>query len=465
MNHVTTGDPFIDAGRLAAAEVFEHLGLAEQNSESWMRAIEFATGVYVDKWDSNIYALFLNAKITQQRLTAAAKREETLSWYRDTFSGKRGGRQGVCRGCGQERLLFSADRRELPLSGAQKNVNFHHGLEDGIYLCADCLASLFFLPLAVVQCGPRLALLQTQGPALQEFWARFTARQNLSDLATGISNGIRKTDYTRPENALFYIAGEIIREWYAANHGFEAHDLRLFHFTNFAAAPDCEIIDLPGKVFTFMWVAHGAEYKAAWTAFVRRHYHIRNATFDEEHGHWLMLRGRNKGEMADEDYRNNPNTVFQYLLSDRSLLPLMRSRRNRQAVLPLGLVATYAKEVRGMKEDRIRTILQLADRISEMVRQDNAPKLLYPLEGARYVYQLRAALLRLMKKNVAQGAEKPLFTTDDYLYRILPDGEPWSDVRDLLLIRIYENLHEWLQGRAEALDEEAVEVAVDDAEG
>jgi CRISPR-associated protein Cst1 len=367
----------------------------------------------------------------------------------------------VCRGCGQERLLFAADRREIPLTGAQKNINFHHGWEEGIYLCSDCLVSLFFLPLAVVQCGPRLALLQTQSAALRRFWAEFVVQRNLKDLANGISTGIRKTEYARPENALFYIAGEIIKRWYATSHNFETHDLRLFHFTNFAAAPDCDIIDLPGKVFTFIWFAHDPQYRSAWVNFVRQHYHIRNAAFDEESGRWQMLRGKNKGEMADEDYRNNPNTIFQYLLSDRSLLPLIRSTRARRTLLPMALTVIYAKEVRGMKQDRITTILQLADRISEMVRQENAPKLLYPLEGARYIYQLRAALLRLMKKNLAQGADKPLFTTEDYLYRILPDGEPWSDVRDLLLIRIYENLHDWLQGRAETLDEETVEVPVD----
>jgi CRISPR-associated protein Cst1 len=37
-----------------------------------------------------------------------------------------------------------------------------------------------------------------------------------------------------------------------------------------------------------------------------------------------------------------------------------------------------------------------------------------------------------------------LFTFDDYVKYLFPEVKFWRETQDLLLFRIYENLHEWL---------------------
>ena len=37
-----TGDPFIDAGAMAAEEIHRHLGLAENSRGSWLKAVDWA---------------------------------------------------------------------------------------------------------------------------------------------------------------------------------------------------------------------------------------------------------------------------------------------------------------------------------------------------------------------------------------------------------------------------------------
>ncbi len=460
MKSRVTGDPFIDAGGLAAEAVFSSLQIEDDSPENWLKVIEWVANVYQEKWHSRIDALSLNGVITQPKKRPKGK-EEALKFYRTAFSNRSpyGSKAEIscCRGCGRKSSLYGSGRDIFPLSGSGAFLNFHHAHESGLFLCASCLASLFLTPLAVLQCG-KIVLLQTQTDGLKKFWRQRTVEQNLVNLAHGKSEGILKYDIKNPQNAFFSLVDEIITKWYDEQQSFEPQDLRLFYFTNFGASPECEIYDLPATVFTFLWVVQNPAWpdiKIAWQRFVRRHFRIKQADFVESEGVWKSTK-KNAGALADEDYKNNPNIIYQMLLAGQNILRRMYRRRDSKSLVPVEIAKAYCKEVRLMKKERIQAILDLADRVCEMVQKEDAKKLIYPLESARYVHQFRTALIRLLKKNIAMGQPEPLFTTDDYLEKFLPDGEPWTDMRDLMLIRIYEKLHAYLQADRENLSEETV---------
>ena len=469
MDFQTTGDPFVDAGRIAARAIFAHRRLREPSKENWLQAIDFAATNYQDKWQSKIDAVSLNGVVSHNANKKKA-RSVALKSFQELFANEEKGDDAIagwCRGCGQQKFLFSGGRDILPLSGSGAFLNFHHGHENGILLCAECHAALFMLPFAVMQCGKNLALLQTQTEALQSFWQKSTIEQNLTNLARGNSEGILRSPFTNVRNAFFALANAIISEWYAAQRTFEAQDLRLFYFTNFGASPECEIYDLPATVFKFLWIVQNPnqpEIRSAWQRFVRRHFRIKDAAYDEAHNSWLKTKGKDKGELPEEDYKNHYNIIHGMLLGSRNILFMMFQRKNRVNLVPIEIAKAYCLEVRLMKKERIDAVLNLADRVCELVQKANAPKLIYPLESARVIYQFRAALLRLLKKNIAAGEQTPLFTTEDYLHKLLPDGEPWTDARDLMLIRIYEKLHGFLQGAEEKINEETVAIPVEDEE-
>lgn len=466
MNFKTTGDPFIDAGRLAAQAIFQHEKLQAPTKENWLKAIDFAVTRYQNKWQSKIDAVSLNGVVSHNANKKKA-REKALAHFKDLFEQAEasGASVGWCRGCGQHKILFIAGRDILPLSGSGAFLNFHHAHENGVQLCAECQAALFMVPLAVLQCGKNLALLQTQTEALQEFWQKNTVAQNLANLARGNSEGILRSPFGNVRNAFFALVDQLITEWYAAHRHFEPQDLRLFYFTNFGAKPECEIYDLPASVFTFLWIVQNPNHpalKSAWQRFIRRHYRIKEAQYDESANTWMKTKGKTKGEIQDEDYKNNPNQIYDMLLSGRNLLPRFYRRREQRSLVPLEIVKAYILEVRFMKKERIDAVLRLADRVCDLVQKENAPKLIRPLEGARVVYQFRAALLRLQRRSLFAGEETPLISAEEYLTRLLPDGEPWTDVRDLMLIRIYEKLHSFLQAQQEGIDEEVVAIPEDD---
>ena len=466
-----TGDPFIDAGSMAAEAIFDKLGLKEATKENWLKVIDWAATIYQDKWGSAIDAISLNGVVTHNQKRKRA-RKEAITFYQKIFSNQNPYKwpaiRGWCRGCGSHELLFGGGRDILPLSGSGAFLNFHHAHENGLFLCKHCVASLFFVPFSVLQCGKNIALLQTRTKPLREFWKKNTVMQNLGDIAVGKSQGILRSPYNNVKNALFGLVNNLITEWHSAKKEFVAEDLRLFYFTNFGANPECEIYDLPADVFHFLWIVSDPAVPHvydAWKTFVRRNYRIRDADFDEDTRSWKKSKGKSKSELSEKDYLNSPNFVYQRLLSGKNILSLMYVQRQRKTLVPIEIPKAYLLEVRHMKKERIDAVLLLADRICEIIRAEKAPKLLYPIESARVVYEFRAGLLKLFKKNMQLGNEEPLFTTEDYLYKLLPDGEPWSDVRDLLLIRIYEKLHDELRTQPEAVSEESIEVpieAVDD---
>ena len=64
------------------------------------------------------------------------------------------------------------------------------------------------------------------------------------------------------------------------------------------------------------------------------------------------------------------------------------------------------------------------------------------IEGASKAYQLRAVIISLVKKHYSNGEEKPLITIEEYINYLFPDGSYWGEVRDILIIYLYELLHE-----------------------
>ena len=54
----------------------------------------------------------------------------------------------------------------------------------------------------------------------------------------------------------------------------------------------------------------------------------------------------------------------------------------------------------------------------------------------------RFILKDVVAANYMAMNEKPIITVDDYVNYLFPDGAFWAEIRDILLIAIYQELHE-----------------------
>ena len=95
-----------------------------------------------------------------------------------------------------------------------------------------------------------------------------------------------------------------------------------------------------------------------------------------------------------------------------------------------------------MEKYTIQKIKELADYILNDKSDDQIKKSVVQLNGLKSSGEFRAFLIKLIKNNYEAKNPNPLITLEDYVFYLFPDGTFWKDTRDLLLIAIYQKLHE-----------------------
>lgn len=438
-----TGDPFIDTGGLV-------LQVLHQNfpDKTLLQIIEFATDAYIEKWKEKLHAIFhTNSKILNPS-TKGKHKQNTLEFFQTLILGQpiRDSIEGYCKTCGNKGRLYVNSREFFPLSGSGAFVNFHHFHEKGTYLCNQCSIKLFFVPLGVFQLGVNIGLLQVQSEKSKRFLVKYIIQENLDKISRQTSEGILKSEFSNPKNALFEFASQIITD--VQDEEF-ADFLQLFHFTNFGATPNCDIYLLPNPVFKFLnKVLSHPQYRRPWYYLIQRHFYLKGAEWDKEKNAWVKTTRKEHTVLAEDEYLNNRNIIFEKLLANRPILPqllkIYREHYYQQLEpFPLMIAIYYVTEVIGMSEEQLKLIRRIASVVLELSRKDNSyKKYLTMLEGAGKAHMLRGALLKIIKENYKSGAHEPLVRLEEYVQYLFPDGQYWGEVRDLLLIHLYEKLHE-----------------------
>ncbi|MCF7911363.1 MAG: type I-B CRISPR-associated protein Cas8b1/Cst1 [Candidatus Cloacimonetes bacterium] len=425
-----TGDPFIDAGGMALEYISEQFP-----EKSIDELIEWAAKIYVEKWRAKIDAIFLNSSITHNSKQGAEKVTATISKFKEIKNSSNN--EGYCRFCGKEAFLTDAGRDQTCLAGSKAFVNFHHSHESGIMICPECAEKYFFLPFAVLQMG-NLCLLQTITEEGNEYWKHKTVQENLNRISRGSSETILKSKFTRASNAIFHFASELIT---ACDYKLESEHITMYHFTNFSSSVDCKISTIPNPVFRFINLVLKTSARE-WYNFIYRNYHIGGAKWNDETDRW-----EKKGEPVEEDeYRNHTNSIFNSLLEGKSILPSLVRYSKKQLIkektIDSRIAIYYVQEVKGMTSEQISLIKSVGGRIFEIMQQENNfKKYMVKLEGATKAYQLRTAILNIIKKNYTTGNERTIVTFDEWVNYLFPDGQYWGEIRDLLLVFLYEKLH------------------------
>ena len=103
-----------------------------------------------------------------------------------------------------------------------------------------------------------------------------------------------------------------------------------------------------------------------------------------------------------------------------------------------------------MEQTQLEKIKQVGDLIAECIQKSESDKRLKQLERAKSYGECRNILRYVIRDRIQQGAPEPLFSINDYMEHLFPPSDnldltPWRETRDLILFRIYEKLHNWLQ--------------------
>lgn len=437
-----TGDPFTDVGGIVI-KYFQK----KYPEKNLLELIEVAIKIYVDKWNGKLNTFFLNSTITQPAFKGDRKKEETLKYFKNLFNEKIEFKEGYCRITGHKTKLFYAGRDNHILSGSGTFINFHHGFESGLYVAKEVILRIFFVPFGLLQLSDKIALIQSNKPEVTEYFVVQNCKANTQSLASGISEGILKSEFKNPANALFAFSDDCIYNLSIAKYNESVErsqiddiTLTLYHFTNFGASPDVQLYFVLATVFKFYATCLHPQLKTDWKSFIKHCYtnsKFRNAVFNEDTNTWTS-----GSKAADyEDYKVWRNRIYEKLLNGQSILSdILHWSINRK--FNFQIVEYYQIYLRNMEQKTLNKIKELAGFITNKQDKDLVKKSISKLNGSKSSHDVRYFLLGLIDKNYREGNEKPIITLDDYVQYLFPDGTNWREVRDLLLIAIYQQLHE-----------------------
>ena len=451
----STGDPFADIG----GYVIECMS-KQFPGKDIMFLIQRATNIYVNIWGGKLNAFFLNSTITQPAFKEDRKIEETLKFYQELTDDKRPYKEGFCRITGKKTKLFSASRANHILSGSGTFVNFHHTFEPGIFLSKEVLIRVFFVPLGVLGLGDKIALLTSNIPEVTKYFVKENYEQNTRNISATSkeAKSVLKSKFRNPENALFKFAYKWIKEQEQQEEDIERPvTLNLYHFTNFGASPEVQLYTLPSKVFRFYKRCLARGRSKYWQEFVNAHYRHKNGEYVPFTGQWEITDKKESQVIKADEFEVWYNAVYYHLLHEKPILHLILAWTEKHS-FPFSITGLYQTNIRDMEQKTIDKIEELAQFIIDLGQPDKIKRAVREIEKPKKPHELRRFLLvGLVKPNYKAKNEKPIITVDEYANYLFPDGTYWQDIRLLLLIAIYQKLHEngiWLHDDSQDEEED-----------
>ena len=428
------GNPFVDAGVCGICEWLGRSVQPEQITTDDLEQVvdDVAPMMQTDAGWRNLHGVFPNSVLTN----AAYRKQDQVELlkkeckaYLDTIVELE--QTGDCMGCGRRTANAWLSRTNIPLTGSGKLRNFYPTFAEGAGYCSACAFAIQLSPFVFVATGGKFLTLHSNSWKALRSWARVCVgdirQQQLRQDMTGCYN----PGYANPRNGLFYMAREMVQ--FQEMRTDENITMQVYCFTNYNQGPELEIYYMPAPVFKFLRIVYQSEFKTAWQEIVRSTYVV----------NWNKVK-------SEEDYKNRTNLVYEFLLEDRSILRFFLYRNSRKIRGNWELLSLYLKEVRAMEQIQLDKIKQVGDLIAKCIQKSESDKRLKQLERAKSYSECRNILRYVIRDRIRQGAPEPLFSIDDYMEYLFPTSDsfaatPWRETRDLLLFRIYEQLHGWLK--------------------
>lgn len=445
-----TGDPFADTGGYVIGYLWERFPDKDIDE-----LIEFVTKIYVNDWDGKINLFFLNSTITQP-MNKGKEIEKTREYFNNLFRNING-EIGYCRITGQKTYVYKAGRDNSILTGSGKYNNFHHSFENGIKISKEVIIRYLFVPLGTnlityFKDGTyrsRLEIIKSNNEILAKYFVEKNVKKHLNSSSQGIK-GINKSIFSNPSNSIFEFAFQIIETKKINNSYNNEISLTLYLFTNFGKEVfnpegNLEIYYLPATVFLFYSYCHKINYIEDWQNFVRSYYsHSENkGAFYNRDDETFKVEKKDEIESIKYDvFKTWTNKIYNKLLNGQSIIPEFLQWSKKGNELHFDIIRVYQQNIKNMKKETIDKILELADFIIKDRSEDEIKKFISKLNGASKAQDLRRFLLSLISENYNKDNEKPLVTVKDYCDYLFSDSGNSGELRDVLLIAIYQKMHE-----------------------
>jgi len=366
-------------------------------------------------------------------------------------------------------------RAQMPLLQGDDAINFFINGDPGLPMAPEAILALQTMPLGCAKVGGGLLAVHCDDEQLTIGFANQFLQRNLSDVAKAQAAGEDKLPGSPRslKTLLVETLTDILnRQLQATAYRQHRPAITAYYFNN-GQSPFLEIYHLPLQITGFLLAVQTPTYRQLWNELVKRSWQVVAAT-----------RKRNKAAEPSEPRSN-------YLYEDLFTLPeqaarfvrtyflrkpdLRRSADDprhgystlREAeLISWPLVELFVQEVMLMTDDRVAILKELGDKLADYTRYQG---------GKRFFRQFFTTqrsndfLTLLSKTNIEYTRYKrgtdTLLDLDSFL-AVFMEGEEvlrsdWRLMRDLVLIRMVEQLRDWIAANEDAIPTEE-EVVVND---
>ena len=360
-------------------------------------------------------------------------------------------------------------RAQMPLLQGDDSINFFINGDPGLPMAPEAILALQTMPLGCAKVGGGLLAVHCDDEHLTIAFANRFLQRNLSDVAKAQAAGEEKLPGSPRSlrTLLIETLADIMRQQL---EGARRMTITAYYFSN-GQSPFLELYHLPLQITGFLLAVYTPTYRNLWNELVKRS--------------WQTVAPTGKRGKAAEPVEPRVN----YLYEDLFTLPAQAARFVRTYFLRIPdmnrstnrstddprrdysfrqeidlvswpLVELFVQEVMLMTDDRVAILQELGDKLADYTRNQGGKRFFRQF----FTVQRSDHFLSLLNRTnidytrYTQGRET-LFTLNSFL-TVFMEGEEvlrsdWRLMRDLVLIRMVEQLRDWIAGNPDAVPNDA----------
>jgi len=440
----SVGDPMVEIGRLGLIKF-----CGKEKFSSFDEFEEIITTIIKKFYIGKIFLPFwLNSPLSRQK-TNKLKIDKTLEKFRAIKTSY----IKPCSCCGEKTNVVSADRTIYPLGVGI--FNFNSSFLEQFNICIRCYSSLFFLPLnsQIVKRGKEQYVSFLLGrDKVNEMWINSNKKEINKNLVKGNSDYLIISKFSIFENLIYSYLEKIVKKQLDIN----SIVFYFFRNSNTSTELDFKIIEIYLNQVEFL--NQISPYAFAENGKIRR----------DQFKIWHFLIAKNfyskktVNLKINTEMKSKHNRVISSFINGLSIFNIMKKdfeseykkfsdgkQKLNYSKAYRGLIFKYLKEVRKMNKDRLDFLKKLANNLASL---ENGNKILDEIGRCKRVNDFRMILIKNMEIFYKSKKEK-LFSAEDFVYKIFPKDEYFSETRDILIVAMYEVL-------ADKLEKEKIELEI-----
>lgn len=510
-----TGHPLVDVGVATLCAMANRNDPGKLTAEDFDQAAEEMAEYYFGGlMNSYLTCVFMNSAYVQPAMGKKETKEYTRRvLYAHRWPGEEAARDLRCSVSGDP-ATHVIHRGQMPLLTGQDVLNFFPHGRGGLPIAGPYLVALQALPLGSRRAEGRLLAAHSDDPSVSLALAKLYLQDNrrLMELATTkklpkgegpfaelareqaaydkVKKAAKFPDAKAPTSLIATDLTEIYRRRGSTYSGHPPASCSVYWLSSSGQGPSLEIFHIPSQALRFLVFASSALTGATWKRLVAAGWRRPGEKKgDGQSGSQKKVKesgsqsavpggpGRSRNDVLADLF-----SVFEGGFTDRGAAnrflrrhflrhgwhhvraavegaeagPRVRPGIDRPDWIDWSLTKLFVKEMLGMDEKRLEAIREFADKMADFIARSNDREVFRDLVYGRWAWQVRNALTKA-QRNRAREHNELLFGLDDYLKIFVADEavgkSDWSLVRDLISIRLVEQLHkkDYFKGKNEDL--------------